>query len=89
MDITLLIGLFAAFFTTFAFAPQSIKTLKTRNTEGISVTMYIMFLIGVFSWVIYGFHKSDIAVLAANIITFFLAAPILVMTLLSRRRKRI
>ncbi|MFT4272525.1 MAG: SemiSWEET transporter [Pantoea sp.] len=88
MDITLIIGLFAAFFTTFAFAPQSIKTLKTRNTEGISVTMYIMFLIGVISWVIYGLHKSDIAVLAANIITFFLAAPILVMTLLSRRRKR-
>lgn len=89
MDITLSIGMFAAFFTTFAFAPQSIKTLKTRNTEGISVTMYIMFLIGVISWVIYGLHKSDIAILAANIITFFLAAPILVMTLLSRRRKRL
>lgn len=32
MDYILLTGLFAAFFTTFAFAPQSIKTLRTRNT---------------------------------------------------------
>lgn len=37
MDTILLTGLFAAFFTTFAFAPQSIKTIRTRNTEGISV----------------------------------------------------
>ncbi|MNB70023.1 PQ loop repeat protein [compost metagenome] len=86
MDTTLSIGLFAAFFTTFAFAPQSIKTLKTRNTEGISVVMYIMFLIGVISWIVYGVQKSDLAVLAANIITLFLAAP---MTLLSRRKTRI
>ncbi|MGC8341026.1 MtN3 and saliva related transmembrane protein [Pantoea ananatis] len=88
MDTTLIIGLFAAFFTTFAFAPQSIKTLKTRNTEGISVVMYIMFLIGVISWIIYGFQKSDLAVFAANIITLFLAAPVLVMTLLSRKKDR-
>ncbi|EHK6824485.1 PQ-loop repeat-containing protein [Escherichia coli] len=50
MDTILLTGLFAAFFTTFAFAPQSIKTIRTRNTEGISVVMYIMFLTGVISW---------------------------------------
>ncbi len=52
MDTILLTGLFAAFFTTFAFAPQSIKTIRTRNTEGISVVMYIMFLTGVISWIV-------------------------------------
>lgn len=87
MDITLFIGLFAAFFTTFAFAPQSIKTLRTRNTEGISVVMYIMFLIGVIFWIVYGFQKSDIAILAANLVTLVLATPVLVMTFISRRRK--
>ncbi|CDM90777.1 SemiSWEET family sugar transporter [Xenorhabdus bovienii] len=88
MDMTLFIGLFAAFFTTFAFVPQSIKTLKTRNTEGISLIMYIMFLIGVISWVVYGFKKSDLAVLVANVTTFVLAAPVLIMTVISRIRKR-
>lgn len=86
MDITLLVGLIAAFFTTFAFAPQSIKTLKTRNTEGISIAMYIMFLTGVISWVIYGFLRADIAVFIANIITFFLAVPVLLITLINYKR---
>lgn len=63
MDTILLTGLFAAFFTTFAFAPQSIKTIRTRNTEGISVVMYIMFLTGVISWIAYGIMRSDFAVL--------------------------
>ncbi|RGU14344.1 hypothetical protein DWW92_22070 [Escherichia coli] len=89
MDNILVTGLFAAFFTTFAFAPQSVKTLRTRNTEGISVVMYIMFMVGVISWIAYGILRSDFAVLAANIVTLFLAAPVLVMTLLNRRKKSV
>ena len=72
MDTILLTGLFAAFFTTFAFAPQSIKTIRTRNTEGISVVMYIMFLTGVISWIAYGIMRSDFAVLIANIVTLWI-----------------
>lgn len=89
MDTILFTGLFAAFFTTFAFAPQSIKTLRTRNTEGLSIVMYIMFLIGVISWIAYGIQRADVAVLTANIITLFLAAPVLVMALINRRKKRV
>ncbi len=68
MDTILLTGLFAAFFTTFAFAPQSIKTIRTRNTEGISVVMYIMFLTGVISWIAYGckMASESIAVWHSN-----------------------
>lgn len=87
MDTILLTGLFAAFFTTFAFTPQSIKTLRTRNTEGIFVVMYIMFLTGVISWIAYAILRSHFAVLAAKIVTLFLATPVLVMTLLNRRKK--
>ena len=89
MDTILLTGLFAAFLTTFAFAPQSIKTIRTRNTEGISVVMYIMFLTGVISWIAYGIMRSDFAVLIANIVTLFLAAPVLVITLINRRKKHV
>ncbi|HBA8827152.1 TPA: hypothetical protein J1188_004103 [Escherichia coli] len=89
MDTILLTGLFAAFCTTFAFAPQSIKTIRTRNTEGISVVMYIMFLTGVISWIAYGIMRSDFAVLIANIVTLFLAAPVLVITLINRRKKHV
>ena len=82
MDTILLTGLFAAFFTTFAFAPQSIKTIRTRNTD-------IMFLTGVISWIAYGIMRSDFAVLIANIVTLFLAAPVLVITLINRRKKHV
>ena len=30
-------GYFAVFFTTVSFLPQAIKTLKTRNVEGLSM----------------------------------------------------
>ncbi|HFP3323038.1 TPA: SemiSWEET transporter, partial [Escherichia coli] len=73
----------------FAFAPQSIKTIRTRNTEGISVVMYIMFLTGVISWIAYGIMRSDFAVLIANIVTLFLVAPVLVITLINRRKKHV
>jgi MtN3 and saliva related transmembrane protein len=84
MDLTLAIGFIAAFFTTFAFLPQSIKTLRTRNTEGISLIMYVMFVMGVVSWIIYGLQRSDIAILAANVVTLFLALPILGMLLIAK-----
>ncbi len=84
METELLLGLSAAFFTTFAFAPQAIKTLKTKNTDGISTVMYVMFTLGVLLWAVYGFIKSDIAILLANITVFLLALPVLVVALRNR-----
>ncbi|MBB9051050.1 hypothetical protein FSH81_022885, partial [Escherichia coli] len=66
-----------------------IPSIRTRNTEGISVVMYIMFLTGVISWIAYGIMRSDFAVLIANIVTLFLAAPVLVITLINRRKKHV
>jgi len=80
----LLLGLIAAFFTTFAFAPQAIKTIKTRNTHGISVAMYVMFTFGVLLWAVYGYIKSDIAIMLANITVFLLALPVLWVALKNR-----
>ncbi|WP_317193112.1 SemiSWEET family sugar transporter [Pedobacter segetis] len=77
MDLTTLIGLLAAFGTTFSFLPQAIKIIKTKNTEGISLSMYLMFSSGVFLWLLYGYLKSDTPVMLANGITLVLAVIIL------------
>lgn len=77
MDFITLIGLIAAFGTTFSFLPQAIKIIKTKNTEGISLSMYLMFSTGVFLWLIYGYMKSDTPVMLANGITLILAVIIL------------
>tara|TARA_Y100001978_G_scaffold136048_1_gene121598 strand:+ start:908 stop:1174 length:267 start_codon:yes stop_codon:yes gene_type:complete len=71
-------GYFAAVLTTLAFLPQLIKTLKTKKAEDVSLLTLIMFLIGVLSWIIYGYKISSTPILIANIITFILNFLILI-----------
>lgn len=78
---TEIIGYFAAFCTTFAFLPQAIKTLQTKDTRGISLSMYVIFTLGVFLWLVYGIFIMNYPVIIANAITFTLAATILVFKL--------
>ena len=71
-------GYFAAILTTLAFLPQLIKTIKTKKAEDVSLITLIMFLTGVFSWIIYGYKISSTPILLANIITFILNLLILI-----------
>ncbi|MDX8336092.1 SemiSWEET transporter [Candidatus Cetobacterium colombiensis] len=73
------VGYCAAILTTLSFLPQAIKTIKTKDTSGISLLMYSMFTIGVFGWLVYGFLKRDIPVFVANLVTLSLAGIILTM----------
>ena len=72
-----MVGNIAAMLTTISFLPQAIQVIKTKNTEGISLGMYTMFVLGVFLWAIYGYINKDMPVLLANAITFMLASIIL------------
>lgn len=72
-----LIGYVAAVLTTCSFLPQAILTIKTRDTDSLSMGMYGLFTSGVFCWLIYGIYIDDEAIIFANIITFLLAATIL------------
>ena len=71
------IGFFAAFCTTIAFLPQAIKVYKTKSTKDISLIMFIIFTIGVFSWLIYGLIINDLPVILANVVTLILSLFIL------------
>jgi MtN3 and saliva related transmembrane protein len=82
------IGYIAAFLTTASFIPQAIKTIRTHDTEGISVLMYLGFVAGVFFWLIYGLMQRDVAIIAANFLTFLLALPILVIAAKNELRRR-
>ena len=72
-----IIGYVAASLTTASFLPQAILTIKTKDTESLSLGMYSLFTLGVFCWLIYGITISDKAIIFANSITFILAASIL------------
>ncbi|AST81748.1 TPA: hypothetical protein I8190_003221 [Citrobacter freundii] len=73
-----LIGYLAASLTTLSFLPQAIKVIATRNTQGISGLMYVMFVCGLVMWLIYGLLIEDTAVSMANFLTLVFALPILV-----------
>ncbi|MBN2615196.1 MAG: SemiSWEET transporter [Bacteroidales bacterium] len=71
------IGYVAAILTTASFVPQAIKTIRTRNTQGISLVMYLMFSTGVLLWFIYGIVTDDIPILVANAVTLCFAVIIM------------
>ena len=72
-----IIGLLAGTFTTIAFLPQLIKTLKLKETKDLSLWMYIILCSGVFLWLVYGLLIKDLPIIAANSISLVLASIIL------------
>lgn len=44
----MIIGAIAACLTTFSFVPQVVKVIKTKDTSGISLLMYLMSCLGIF-----------------------------------------
>lgn len=71
------IGFIAAILTTASFLPQAIKTIKTKDTKGISLLMYILFSAGILLWFVYGLLIHDIAIILANAVTLIFALIIL------------
>ena len=71
------IGYFAAICTTIAFVPQVIRVAETGNTDGISLYMYIIFVIGILSWFTYGVMIKSREIMFSNITTMPLAIYIL------------
>lgn len=71
------ISILAAVLTSLSFLPQTVKTIKSRDTSSISLTMYIVFIIGVTLWIIYGLFIRNIAILLANVTTLIFAVVIL------------
>ena len=72
-----LIGYLAAFFTTIAFIPQAYKVFKTNQTKDLSLSLFLIFSLGVFMWLIYGIMLNSIPMIVANIITLSLSLYIL------------
>ncbi len=78
------LGILAACLTTGSFIPQAIKTVRTRDTSGISLTMYLILEVGTICWSVYGYALDLPPVLVANVITGLLAAVIIVLKLRER-----
>ena len=74
-------GYLAAILTTGSFVPQALMTIRSRNTRGISLAMYVFFTVGVALWLIYGIALESWPMILANTVTLGLAATILALKL--------
>lgn len=70
-------GYVGATLTTLSFLPQAVKTIRSRDTRGISLGMYVVFTVGVGFWFGYGVALHSWPMIVSNAITFVLAATIL------------
>ena len=72
-----MIGYLAACLTTAAFVPQVWQVYRTRDTRAISQAMYLIFSLGVFLWLIYGWYLGSWPIVLANGVTLLLSLSIL------------
>lgn len=77
MDYVTTLGLVAAVLSTSAFLPQALKTIRSRQTEGISLLTYSILTVGVTLWLVYGLIEGDLPVALANGVTLCLTSTIL------------
>ena len=56
------IGYVAAVLTTVSFVPQAFKTIRTKDVSGISLSMYLIFTVGVLLWFAYGVSLGNPAI---------------------------
>ncbi|URA11344.1 SemiSWEET transporter [Thermospira aquatica] len=73
-----MLGFIAGFCTTLFLVPQVIKVIKTRQTRDIALGMYVLMVVGVFFWLLYGISTRALSVIVANSITFILSLIVLI-----------
>lgn len=79
--LTLVIGMFATFFTLWSTVPQIRKSLRTKKTDDVSKWLIISLITGLSLWVVYGIAKGDVIIIAANSIGISLNVFLLILKL--------
>lgn len=72
-----MVGMIAAVLTTFSFLPQVLKTVRTKDTSGISLLMYSLSVVGLSLWLVHGVMINDLPLILANSISVILSAIVL------------
>ena len=80
-----LIGYVAGICTAVTFMPQSIKTIKERDVKGLSLASYVIYFIGLVSWIIYGLYLHSVQMILFNSIALIFACIILYMIIFTKK----
>ncbi|MBO4284661.1 MAG: hypothetical protein J5895_00305 [Alphaproteobacteria bacterium] len=80
------LGYLAGICTAIVFLPQSIETVKTKNVQGLSVLTYIIYSVGMVSWILYGVYLHSVQMMLFNSISLVFALIILWMIITQTKK---
>jgi MtN3 and saliva related transmembrane protein len=65
-DVITLVGFIAGTLTTVAYVPQVVRSWRLKETRDISLSMLVLYAIGVFLWLVYGCWTNSLPIIVAN-----------------------
>ncbi len=68
------VSLFAATLSMVSFVPQAWTIVRSRNTDGISLKMYLITVAGFVAWLAYGVLLGQWAIIVQNVICLCLSS---------------
>ena len=82
------LGYLAGVCTALVFLPQTIQTIKDRQVDGLSLPTYVIYCIGMLSWIFYGVYLGSIQMILFNTISLFFAAIVLYLIIAEKKVNR-
>ena len=79
------VGYIAGICTAIVFMPQTIKTIREKNVNGLSLTTYIIYTIGMLSWIGYGAYLHSMQMIIFNSISLIFALIVLYLIIKIKR----
>lgn len=82
MIVTEILGYIAGTLTTLCLLPQLVQLIRTKKSNDISISTFMILLIGQIFWIIYGVFMKDIRIIVANTISTILGISIIFLAFL-------
>lgn len=81
------LGYLAGICTAIVFLPQTIQTIKNKNVSGLSLGTYIIYCIGMISWILYGVYLNSFQMMLFNGISLIFSGTVLYLIVIHRNDK--
>ena len=82
-----IVGYMAGLCTAICFLPQTIKTIKTKNVQGLSFWSYLIYNFGLCCWIFYGIYLNSKQMMIFNTIALVLGSVIFYMIIKGKIKK--
>lgn len=86
MNWTPIIGILAGILTSSSMIPQVVKTIKEKKAQEVSLTMLVVLMLGVATWVVYGIIRDDMPIIVTNSFSLLINITMIILRLKYNRR---